>query len=230
MRLTTKITIGIILLAFIIPLAFIIVFSFSDRKNYHKSPFNYEVINVSQDHKKEIDVGPYQVVVLENDLVDVDAHRYWYRDDCFLSFNPVTTENEKNKLFIPEELADFIIVNTHNDTLTIALKQEALGQKYETADNDNVAISGVRLNLYTSTVDVVNRLNGVRTEIRNIKTDDMRIKAESSISIHGCDVNKVTILKAGFLDIENSRLRGLDLDCLKSLKIDNCKIQVDPDK
>lgn len=231
MRLTTKIITGIILATFIIPITVIIAFSFSDRKNYYKSPFNYELIAASQDNKTEINVEPYKVVVLDKDVAGQNEHTYWFRVDCLVSFNPVTTENESNKLLIPEEFADFITVNTSNDTLTIKVKLDDLGQKYETTGKDGVAISDIRLYLHTSTVDVINKLDGgFRTEIRNIKTDEIKVKAESDISIYGCEANNVTILKAKSINIVNSKLKELNFDYSKSWKVENCKIEVESDR
>lgn len=231
MRLTTKIITGIILATFIILLIVIIAFSFSDRKNYHKSPFNYELIAASQDSKIEMNVEPYKVVVLDKDVAGQNEHTYWFRDDCLVSFNPVTTENESNKLLIPEEFADFITANTLNDTLTIKVKLDDLGQKYETTGKEGIAISGIRLNLHTSTVDVINKLDGgFLTEIRNIKTDDIKVKAESDVSLFGCEANKVTILKAKSINLENSKLKELNFDYSKSWKVENCKIKVESDR
>ena len=224
MRLTTKIIIGIILATFIIPLTFIITFSFSDRKNYNKSPFNYEVITASRDSENEIDVEPYKVVVLDKHTAGQNEHIYWFRDDCLVSLNPVTTENERNKLFITEEFAGFVTVNTLNDTLTIKVKLDELGEKYEKADKNNVAISGMKFKLHTSTIDVVNKLNGVVTEIRNIETNKIKVKAESHVSIHECDVNKVIIQKAGSLDIKNNKLKELSFDDSQLWKIEDCRI------
>lgn len=231
MRLTTKIIAGIILAIFIIPITIIIAFSSSDRKNYHKSPFNYELIAASQDSKIEMNVEPYKVVVLDKDVVGQNEHMYWFRDDCLVSFSPVTTENESNKLFIPEEFADFITVNTLNDTLTIKVKLDNLGQKYETTGKEGVAISNIRLYLHTSTVDVINKLDGgFLTEIRNIKTDEIKVKVESDVSIYRCETKRAIILKAKSINIGNSKLNDLNLDHLKSWKVENCKIKVESDR
>ncbi|MDR2921226.1 MAG: hypothetical protein LBV72_17920 [Tannerella sp.] len=224
MRLTTKITIGIILSILVISLAFIIAFSFSDRKNYTVSPLNYENVEITVSEYSHLETGSYKVVVLDKYQVDPNVHHYWFTDECTLSFNPVSTENERDKLAIPVDLAGFITMNTLNDTLTIKVKLDELGQKYEKADKDNVAISGMNLKLHTSTVNVINKLNGVVTEIRNIETDEIKVNAESHVHIHGCDANTLTILKAGLINIENSKFKKLSFDNLQSWKIENCRI------
>ncbi|MDR2385079.1 MAG: hypothetical protein LBD80_05380, partial [Tannerella sp.] len=118
MKLTTKIVTGIILSIFILSLAFITGFSFTDRKNYRRT--NVSVINIPRDSKTGIDTEPYRTIVLERDKYEQERiYHYIAEENCGLFLNPVTAEAEKNKLFIPDALLDFISVKTCNDTLTV---------------------------------------------------------------------------------------------------------------
>lgn len=227
MRLTTKITIGIILSVFIISLATIIAFSFSDRKKY-KSRFQSDMVAIPLDQKTGIDINSYQVIVLDKEQTDTEVNYYWNTENCCLTFNPVTIENERNKIFMPEALSDFVTINIFDDTLTVKVNVEELRKKYLDTNKYNIVISGLQFNLHTSAVNVVNKLNDVRTEIRNIETDNIDIKTSGDVTIYGCNTDKAAIL-SGSLKIIDSKIKelNLDLDHMRSWKIENCTIEVE---
>jgi hypothetical protein len=229
MKSTTKITIAIILSIFVLSLTFITGFSFTDRKNYHRT--YGKTVSISQDHKTGIETGAYRTVVLEREK-EVEVKRIYHvfaGESCGLHLNPVRAKNEKNMLFIPDELLDFISAKTCNDTLTIKIKVEELSEKYRENEQTVVSYTGINLYLHTSNVDVINRLFEIPTFIRDIETDTIRVNSKGSVYIESCTVQVIEPLKVQSFKISDCKINTLntDLDFVGNWKVEKCKVETE---
>jgi len=232
MKLTTKIIFSIILSIFVISLLFIIGFSFSDRKNYHRA-YNSNVINIPQNSPIGIDVAPARVILLEMERTDTQDEIFYgfTSDNNSINLSPMTAE-EENKLFISEALYGYVAAKTNNDTLRIQIKVDELRKKYEATDFKNyVAFSGFNLNLQTSNANVVNTLNGFLTKVSNIETDTIRIVSNSNILIESCKaivIEPVVDDSHRKVNVRNSVAKEihLDLDGLRNWNLEGCNIEV----
>ena len=239
MRLTTKIVIGFILSIFILALGFIIGFSFTDRinysRNYNTEDFNpnFERFNISQENITLIEVKPYKTILLESEP-DINNEYKYPQGTIFIK--PANIPAEKNKLFIPEELSQFLNIISLNDTLTIRLKMKDLYEKYDAiSQNKNSLFSIYEFNLSvnTNTVDINNNLSEVDIDIRNIKTDKVKINTSGKLNIDSCQVD---IIEPHIRDehkkfrLKNSQVKELkiDLDYMTSnWMVSNCDIEVE---
>jgi hypothetical protein len=226
MRLTTKITIATILSIFILSLTFIAGFSFTDRKNYHRT--YGKTVNIPQDHETGIETGTYRTVVLEREKpAEVKQIYYVFAEgNCGLHLKPVTAENERNKLFIPAELFDFVSAETRNDTLTIKIKMEELSGKYRENERMHVSFTGINLRLHTADVDVINRLFEIPVFIRHIATDTVRVNSQSDVRIESCTVRVVEPLTARSFRISDCKINTLniDLDLANKWNVEKSKV------
>jgi hypothetical protein len=208
---------------------FITGFSFTDRKNYHST--YGKTVNISQGHETGIETGPYRVVVLEREKqVEVKRfYRLFAEGNCGLYLKPVTAENEKNKLFIPPELLDFISAETRNDTLTIKIKAEELSEKYKENEQMSVSFTGINLYLHTPAVDVINRMFEIPVFIRNIETDTVRVNSRGEVHIESCTVQVVEPLDARSFKISDCKINTLniDLDLAKNWNVEKSKVETE---
>jgi hypothetical protein len=229
MKPTTKITIAIILSIFVLSLTFITGFSFTDRKNYHRTYGT--IVNISQDHQTGIETGAYRTVVLEREK-EVEVKRIYHVfavENCGLHLNPVSAESEKNTLFIPDELLDFISATTCNDTLTIKIKVDELSGKYGANERTTVSFTGINFYLHTARVDVINRLFEIPTFIRDIETDTVRVNSKGNVRIESCTVQVVEPLKVRSFKISDCKIRTLntDLNFAGNWKVERCQIETE---
>jgi hypothetical protein len=220
MRRTTKITVGIILSIFALSLTFIIGFSFTDRKNNRHL---VSIANIPQEDRTGINTEPYRTVVLEREYSE---HRVSAGENCGLFLNPVTTDDEGNRLFVPAALHDFISVETRGDTLAVRLKVDALFEKYREDGKHHILFSGINLYLHTSHVDVINKTRDIPTNIRNVMTDTVKVRSDGDIRIDSCDVRIIEPLKAQFFKINGCRIGTLniDLDLVQNWKVEKSKV------
>ena len=229
MRLTTKIILSIIGSIFFITLLFIIGFSFSERKNY--GTFHFNGIFIPQDNQIGISLAPpYHVIVFEEEETEIQAGYAlaFASNDSELNVCPVRTEEEADKLFIPEALYDFISVKTNNDTLTIKIKNDELGKKYEKESGKHIVLSGVHLYLHTSHVNVIN-YTGIQTKIRNVETDTIKIYSNREILIDSCkaDIIDPVSRKWESISVTNctAKVINLDFDRISRWTIKDCNIE-----
>ena len=237
MRPTSKIILGIFLSIFITSVLFIIGFSFSERRNYnnHSSYFK----SIPQDNPIGINVESFRVIVLEEDRTGVVIeeekngiiHTYVsYSESNGLTLNPITF-GEENKLFFPEALNGFLAAKTNNDTLTIQIKVNELRKIYG-GGKDYMSFSGINFALYTSNVNVVNRVNGFPVRVNNIETDSIKIFSCGDILIESCKAIVIDpVMDQNFrkLIVKNSVAQTihLDLDRLGNWKLEGCDIGVE---
>ncbi|MDR2679751.1 MAG: hypothetical protein LBC47_02950 [Tannerella sp.] len=228
MRTTTKIITGIILSIFVISLTFITGFSFTDRKNYHR--WNNSAVDIPQDSKTGIDTEPYRVIVLEREKHEQVQGRFYHifaGDNCGLFLNSVTAETEKNKLFIPEVLLDFVSAKTCSDTLTVTINVEALSEKYAKGERSVISFTGINLYLHTSRVDVVNKLLEIPTVIRNIETDTVKVSSGGHIHIESCTARVIKPLKSRSFKINDCKIDELNIDLdlvTGNWNVENCTV------
>ena len=228
MRLTTKIIFGIILSIFAISLIFIIGFSFSDRKNYqHRNISNK--ISISQDNPIGLDINPFNVVVLEDDMkfgqVNVISS---FSDECSLTLYPISSGKE-NKLFFPEALYSCIDAKTNDDTLKIIINFDELRKKYNVINHEY--FSGINLNLFTSRVNIINNVTRFCIKVENIETDSIKIVSSGDILIEFCKaivIEPVVDDSHRKVNVRNSVAKEIhiDLDRLRNWNLEGCNIEI----
>ena len=230
MKLTTKIIIGIILSIFIIPILLIISFSFTDRVNSRK--FN-SLPDISQETMQKKEVTPYKVISL-----DVEPMKYFYLTGS-LQIRPAKSEDERNKILLPQDLSDIFSFHTSGDTLIINMDaNESFYQKYYGDEKRNERIlrqlPGFNLTAYTTqSVDVVSNSGGIQIDIRDIDTDHIKVNTRSDIRMENCKSNTVEPLvvdaynkSVHFKDCKINEL-NIDLDFMNNWSIGNCDTKVE---
>ena len=232
MKLTTKIIFGIILSIFAISLLFIIGFSFSNRKNY-KNIYHSNVTFIPQDSLIGISVEPARVILLEMERTGSQTENDYgfVSDNNSLNLSSMTEGAEK-KLFIPEALYGFVVAKTHNDTLAIQIKIDELRKKYDKEGRKKyMSFSGINLDIQTSNVNVINKLNNFSTKISNIETDSIKIVSSGDILIESCQsivIEPVMDNSHRKLNIRNSVAKEIhfDLDGLRNWNLEGCNIEI----
>ena len=239
MRLTTKIIIGFILSIFLLSLLHIIGYSFTDRKNYDWYQ-NRSIVKIPQTNKTGINIESYRVIVFDTERTESVFYRNFSNEENGLFIYPATTADAANKLFIPEALDDCITTQSKNDTLTIKINMDNVQDKYAIKDEEfkksqlpgrsyGVQISGFNLFLHTSNVDVINRLNNIQTQIRNMEAESIKIYSFGDILIDSCKTNGMKPNSNRKLTVTNSVAQSihLDLDRVSNWNIaDDCVIDV----
>jgi len=228
MKLTTKIIFGIILSIFAVSLIFIIGFSFSDRIHYQHRIISNK-ISISQDNPIGLDINPFNVVVIEDDMkfgqVDVISSS---SDECSLTLYPISSGKE-NKLFFPEALYSCIDAKTNDDTLKIIINFDELRKKYNVINHEY--FSGINFNLFTSRVNIINNVARFCIKVENIETDSIKIVSSGDILIESCKaiiIEPVMDNSRRKLDVKNSVAKEihLDLDGLRNWNLEECNIEI----
>ena len=237
MRLTTKIIIGIILSIFLLSILHIIGYSFSERR-YYKS--TYRIVKIPQENKTEINIEPYRVFVFEAEQSEMEGRYYCSlaNSDNGLFIHQVTTPEDNNKLFFSEAMNGFISTKTNDDTLFLKINWEKVreqygliddvNKKFKTTTRYNVPVSGVILDLRSSNVNIINKLDRLQTRISNLETDSIKIYAIGNITIDSCKASVIEPVTKQQLIISNctAQVLNYDLDQLYKWKTESCTIEV----
>ena len=224
MKLTTKIIIGIFLSIFVISLLHIIIYSFTDRKNYRMSIQNRS-ISIPEANKPWIDVKPYRVIQFYYADKD-DESKYYYmpnNDYCGLFINPAPEKEKENTLVIPEALNDFISTQINNDTLIVKINFEELRRKNGIQDEEfekikktairyGISVYGLNLYLHSSNVNIINNLSGLHTKIKNIETDSIIIYSSGLVTIDSCKAILINPVSCKGFTLTNSSAKILNID------------------
>jgi len=228
MRLTTKIVIGFSIFIFISSLVWIIVPSTLDELESKK-------LSISQENIISIEVKPYKTIIMENEPNIGEKYRVYPQG--IISIKPINISEEENKLFVPEELALFTDFISSNDTLIIRLKTKDLYEKYVTRIRRNKnrfpTVGGFNLSVYTNAVDIKNSLSWIATDVRNIKTDKIKIDTSGKLSIDSCQANVIEPYMRNYFvnfQLSNSQAKELNIDLdweVKNFIIRNCDIEVE---
>ena len=229
MRPTSKIVIGIILLIFSVSLAFIIGFSFTNRKNYSRHS-NSNNIELPQDNMTSIELGSFKTIVIDEIPYKPEKSNFGIGTSGSVNFNSTPEKGKPDMLFIPESLKDFIVINTSDDTLKINLNMHELGHIHKFNDYDYCKISGINMLFSVSKIDVINKLFNLSVNIENIETDSIRISSNGSVFIDSCKAQFIEpFLKARYqsLSITNCDVKRINLDCdhVRNWNIENSKIE-----
>ena len=236
MRLTTKIIIGIILSIFLLTLLHIIVYSFTDRRNYKRTSPERESIKIPEAGRAGIPIEPGRVVVLELD--QSSEYNYYLRnEDNGLFIQPAAASGDENTLFIPESLKDCVSHQTNNDTLIVKLNMDKVREKYAAqaeTPTKKVAggsvhfqyVSGVNMYMHVSNVHVINKMHDTQVFIKNMTTDSILIQSFGKIRLESCKANVIEPYSSQ-ITLTNCVAKSLtlDLDRLNEWKIDNCDIE-----
>ena len=233
MRFTTKIVLGIFLSIFLLSLGAIIGFSFTDRVNYNWT--SKGKLSISQENIISVDLKPYKTIRVEKDLYPGDKYNIHLQGTLYI--NPITASDEKNKLFLSEELFQFSDIVSSNDTLIIRLQIKDLHEKYVANKPRKVShlyvIEGFNFYVHTNTVDIISNLNGVSIDVRNIKTDKININTYGNAYIDSCQTGVIEPHVRGWhksFRLKNSQVKELniDLDLMAgNWTVENCDIEVE---
>ncbi|NDV65971.1 hypothetical protein [Bacteroides sp. 224] len=232
MRLTTKIVLGVIGSVFVLSIGFIIGFSFTDRVDYNTG--YKDIPFISEENVVGLDVSPYKTVWLDSEPRAYNYKEIYPRGRFKLA--PVTSEEQRNKLFISEELSQFVDIVSSNDTLIIKLKINKLKEKYGKTDDEArkyyAALDGVNFSLYGNFADVLSNLDGVAIEIEDMETDLIRINSTSAMYVTNCKANVLEPIQRGgynSFQLKDSQIKELniDLSCIGHREIINSEIDVE---
>jgi len=209
MKQTTKIILGIISGIFLISLAFIIGFSFSNRRNWQWIDNSVvSMIEFSQENKTEIEIGSFQTVCLDNE----DNGEFKFFPFGSFSIKPISPEIGKQQLIVPDDLKKYLNVTNRNDTLFIRLNRKKMLDGEKLSNPNYLNISGMNLDLHTSAIDIINNSTVFKIDIRMAQTDRIKINNSESVTIESCTANEVTLLSKGNIEINNSTIKKLNLD------------------
>ena len=222
MRLSTKITLGIMGGVFLISLLFIIGFSFTDRKNSVRQD---RQVTISQDNLVPIEIGEFKTVSIDY-LSEKSGHDI-YIDGC-LFVKPTATESNKQELLVSEEVRKYINTLTTNDTLFIRFDWKQMNKDLANANGSSSfrVVHDVNYYLNTSVVDIISNTDMVKINIQDIKTDHIKVCTTEEILINSCEAVSVTPSGNNF-KIQNSTIHtlNLDLDKVRGWNVENCSIQ-----
>jgi hypothetical protein len=229
MKLTTKIVLGIILSFFLLSLLVIIGVLFIDADKYTWFP-DIEKMTISQDRMTAIDVAPYQTIWIGEVLKE---ERNLFPEGT-IRLIPAVADEEKNKLFFPEELLPYIEIVSENDTLVIRLKTDELYEPYITVPKRKAmayTLYGVNFLIHTNTVDVICNIDRMNIEVWNIKTNHIKINASGRITIDSCQADRIEPhgkANRKRFSLTNSQVKELniDLDKIEYWHVENCDIEV----
>jgi hypothetical protein len=110
MRLTTKIVLGIIILVFLLSFGFIVCLSFIEIETVYdeRNP-----PTISQENIISVDIEPFQTIWIGKE----DLEAYKLSPTGTIRLSPIIHKEERNKVFLPEELLQFVDIISSNDTL-----------------------------------------------------------------------------------------------------------------
>ncbi|NDV45902.1 hypothetical protein D0T49_02425 [Paludibacter sp. 221] len=228
MRLTTKIVLSIILAIFILSIGFIIGFSFTDRKDY-KNTYSDNQINIPQIKITEVEVQPFKTILIEKEPETKHFNMYI---GGTVHLHPVTDASTPNTISLPEEVLQYSDIKSLGDTLRIMIKVKDVYSNYNTDSSERTfySVSGLNFHIPTSSnIDVVCRMNEIATEIKDIKTNNVKISTNGKVLIDSCNINILSPMmnggRQGFI-VKNSKVNELniDLDYTKTWNVENSEI------
>ena len=205
MRLTTKIVLSITLAVFIFPLIFVILPLYFNDGNAENAKTNK--VNFSQDNKTGIELSMIKTIIIEEVPVDVQERKYSLTGDCYIYFEPA---KENDMLYIPEAIKEFVSVRSEGDTLMVRLNVHDMYIKNNDEKYLHHDFSGVNLYFNTLRIDVINTIEGLNLNVKNIETDSVKVSSHGNINIDYC---KVLLL--------DPQVRSRH----KSLNITNCEVE-----
>lgn len=222
MRLTTKITLGIIGTIFLLSIIAIIYLSSTyDGKKEDKWAYRIEGKQIN------VDVENYKSVFLELNSDILENNGIFYRMEGSITLSPVTNSNTKNKLYFPEGLKPYLKTSVQDGNLKIALNVDELLKEEE-----NRRIKGIDLLLYSdSSVNITNNIPGLATKLLNMNAEDICIEQYAgSIILENCVFASVSplIRSNGSFKMLNSKSKVLDidLDYMRSWNIEKSEIDI----
>jgi len=231
MKLTTKIILSIIAAIFLIPLLFIAVFSFTDRRNYVRE-FSNVKINLSDEKITGIELPSFKTIVIgEVAFVTKSSYSNGLSDNCGIFLDPIPENHSHDMLLIPESLKDYISFDSFQDTLKIKMDLREFGMK-NLKDEQFYYYTDLKIRLNLSKIDVISNVLSLSITANNIKTDSMIIKSSGNIYIDSCKADVIMpmiIRNHNQLRINNSDIKklNLDLDNAGNWRIENCNIEVE---
>jgi len=245
MKLTTKITIVIILTVFALALLFIIGFSFTDMKNQTRRGRNSNSNNVVIPVDIEIvekKCGQFKKVVFAADSIadipvmfidligyETDENGEKKVSDYINYIKLVDDDTGDGALTMSAFISDFIYSENIDDTLYVRLNTPELLKKLGNPKMEKALISGFQLTLKVQNLHIVNKMSGVHMEADFIATDTMNFESRGGVTLNGCyaDVFAFSNVSALFMRHCNIRELNIDLDNTYHWNVYKCSIGVE---
>lgn len=208
MRLTTKITLGIVGGLLSLAIAFIIICSFGDRKDYQR----FKSQGIPQDDLSEVSIQPFKTVVLAESEPGEHNHRIHLSGN--LVIKPLQNDSEREQLFLPTPLLNYISTEISNDTLRISIDSERLYQAYREG-KEVFYLNGLRMYLHTKDLDLVNRHQNIHTDIQDLTSSKIKIETLTNLSLKNCivDVIEPVLMRDGSkFNLKNTQVKQMNID------------------
>jgi len=220
MKLTTKITLGIILGCFALSLLFIIGFSFSDLKEVSPKERNNLVI---PDDRGTVEraCGQFKEVVFEADKDGVK-----HSIESFNRLTIVADEQGTGALTMPAPISDFVVTETVGETLHIRLKTAEMVKRLGHPEIKTARISGIDIRLKVQNLHIVNKLYNVSMLINGITTDTIVVYSSADVVFNNCKADVFEQSEARNLKVHNCALGvwNIDLDRVSSWSVSDSSI------
>lgn len=232
MRLTTKIVLGIIAAAFLIAIGCICYLSL----NYDGGR---KAGLILKEETAGIDISGQKVIEIYADTIPAkdgrgDKDKYYVIFDGLINIQPVTNEGDKGKLYIPEQLKEYLEISTVHDKTILRVKTaELLANHYKNGIPSPAAIRELNFTVYAdSYVDIRSRVDGLRANVQGLKAGSINIEIlRGDLNIENCEADIITpaIRDWGSFVMKNSKTKvfNADLDYLQNWKIEQCDIDTE---
>lgn len=213
MRQTTKIVLGIIISLFLIVFFSLIGISF--QREYEKIYEGWQ-LEIAQENIMEVPVEDFKVIVLADG--DINNKEVLYRLSGNLSIRPLTDDDHKQTLWMPEELKPYVELSCKNDSLKIQFDSHDIRKYFEnikavSADYKALPdrVSGINFIICTEAVDVINKVTSIDLDVKGFIGDQMNI-ACGNILVDSCQIHSISSVNGHNVQIKNSKIQVVNLD------------------
>jgi|GEM_PF-6072365 len=232
MRLTTKIVLGIIAAVFLTATGYICYLSLSyDGEKKTGVILTDETVSIDISGQKIIEIYA-DTISIKNDGKDKDKHYIIF--DGLINIQPAAKEEDKGKIYIPEQLKEYLEISALHDKTILRVKTaELLTDHYKNKIPDPAAIRGINFTIYAdSCVDIRSRIGGLRANIQGLKAESINIDImRGDLNIENCEADIITptVRGWGHFVMKNSRTKvfNADLDYLQNWRIEQCDIDTE---
>ena len=230
MRLTTKIVAGIILSIFVISIAFIISLSFTDWKKHSYSNYTVNNVELPQDNITGIELASFKTIIINEVPYDSQGRKFQVISNSNIYFDPLPEKDNPDMLFVPESIKEYAAINTSADTLTIMLDINGLVDRYKPDNSNRNNILGINLRFSVSNIDIINQMQDLTINLKNIEIDNMMINSHGDILIDSCKAQLlIPFIHNSYksFHMTNSIVKrvNLDMDQMPNWRAENCKIE-----
>lgn len=229
MRLTTKIVLGIIAVVFLSAISFICYLSL----RYDTG----QIELILDDKIASIEIPGQNAIEIYADTIPTKGNERGINHTIFdglINIQPAVKEEDKGKLYIPEQLMKYLEVSTlQNRTILHVKTRELLADHYKNEIPDPAVIKGFNVTIYAdSCINLKSSLNGLRTNVQNLKAQSINIDImRGDMNIENCEAETITpiVRDWGHFVMKNSKTKvfNADLDYLQTWTIEQCVIDTE---